>query len=315
VIAAVVALGMVVALLGVLVVGMLRSHADVLRVLHDLGIGEDQLAGEAAAENPSAGTVRAAGADRSAGRAQRARQTAASSRTATDPGIRTVDGVAAPGETSALGRLADIDGVDPHGGAVRIGLRAGAGAGAGTTLLAFLSTGCGTCQDFWRAFGTDEIDAVPGGDTRVVVVTRGPEEESPAAVADLAPDRVTTVMSSAAWDAYDVPLSPYFLLVDGTRGVVGEGASASWAQVVDLLGKAAADAGLALAGGPARLSRRDLLRAGGNRDREVRADRELAAAGIEPGSPALYEPVHDPTDSPAGAGAADPAPHDAGRGP
>jgi hypothetical protein len=307
VIAAVVALGMVVALLGVLVVGMLRSHADVLRTLHDLGIGEDQLAGEGAAENPAAGTVRADG------RALRARATPASSRTAADPGIRTVDGVATPGETSALGRLADIDGVDPRGGAVRIGLR----GSAGTTLLAFLSTGCGTCQDFWRAFGTDEIDAVPGDDTRVVVVTRGPDEESPASVADLAPARVTTVMSSAAWDAYDVPLSPYFLLVHGTRGVVGEGASASWAQVVDLLGKAAADAGLALAGGAARLSRRDLLRAGGNRDRELRADRELAAAGIEPGSPALYEPVHDPTDSPAGAGAggAEPPPHDAGRRP
>ncbi len=269
--AAIVALGLVVALLGVLVVGLLRSHADVLKALHDLGVGQDQLAGTAdgvAERRPSA--RRRASEDQHAGG---------------DHGIRTVPGVAEPGSISALGRLSDITGVDPQGGAVRIGLQGTAGA----TLLAFLSTGCSTCQDFWRAFGTDEVDAVPGERTRVVVVTRGPEEESPSAVAELAPDRVTTVMSSPAWDTYDIPVSPYFLLVDGTRGVVGEGASASWAQVVDLLGKAAADAGMVL-DGDARLSRRDLLR---GRDRELRADRELSAAGIDPGSPDLYGPVHD----------------------
>lgn len=262
--AAVVVLGVAVALLGVLVVGLLRSHADVLRALHELGIGEDGLQSSAGASHEHAAGERLA---------------------VGDPGIRTVPGVAEPGPESALGRLADVDGVDPHGGAVRIGLHGASSA----TLLAFLSTGCSTCAEFWRAFGTDEVDAVPGDDTRVVVVTRGPDEESPAAVADLAPQQVTTVMSSAAWDDYLVPVSPYFVLVDGTRGVIGEGASASWAQVVDLLGKAAADAGMALDGGP-RMSRRDLLR---GRDREARADRELEAAGIEPGAPELFVGLHD----------------------
>lgn len=268
--AAIVGLGLVVALLGVLVVGLLRSHASVLKAFHDIGLGEDALTGESTADGAHASGLQI-------------RATPPG-----DPGIRTVPGVAEPSATSALGRLADIDGVDPHGGAVRVGL-----AGArGTTLLAFLSTGCSTCHDFWRAFGTDEIQAVPGDDTRVVVVTRGPEEESPASVADLAPAGVTTVMSSAAWDAYDVPVSPYFLLVDGTHGVVGEGASASWSQVVDLLAKAAADAGLRIdGGGGGRLSRRALL-GGGGREREERADRELADAGIEPGSPDLYGPLH-----------------------
>ena len=249
-----------------LVVGLLRSHASMLKAFHDVGLGEDALAGTAAPDG--------------------ARVSGMQIRPPGDAGIRTVPGVAAPSATSALGRLADIDGVDPQGGAVRVGL-----SGAkGTTLLAFLSTGCSTCHDFWRAFGTDEIDAVPGDDTRVVVVTRGPEEESPAAVAELAPPRVTTVMSSAAWDAYDVPVSPYFLLVDAAHGVVGEGASASWSQVVDLLAKAAADAGLPADRG-SRLSRRALL-SGGGREREQRADRELADAGIGPGSPDLYAPLH-----------------------
>ena len=61
------------------------------------------------------------------------------------------------------------------------------------------------------------------------------------------------------------------------------------AQVVDLLRKAAADAGLVLDDeGRPRFTCRDLLV---GRDRELRADRELAAAGIEPGSPELA-PLH-----------------------
>ena len=263
--AAIVALGVVVALLGVLVVGLLRSHADVLRALHDLGVGENQLAGSA----------RSSRLARSLG----------------DPVVRTVDGVAAQGPGSALGRLFDVTGVSPDGGVVRLGLD----GSRGTTLLAFLSTGCSTCLDFWRAFGTDEADRVPGDGTRIVVVTRGAEEESPGAVAELAPPRVTTVMSSQAWDDYDVPVAPYFMLVDGSRGVVGEGASASWAQVVDLLRKALADAGVEPGRAPrasrARWSRRDLLH---GRAREERADRQLEAAGIEPGSPELYAPLHGP---------------------
>src|SRR5690606_42059574 len=124
---------------------------------------------------------------------------------------------------------------------------------------------------------------------RVVVVTRGRAEVCPSVWAALASDRASTVMSSAACDAYDVLLSPYFLLIDGSRGVVGEGAGGSWAQVVDLLRKAAADAGLVLddEGGRPRFTRRDLLV---GRDRELRADRELAAAGLEPGSPGLHAP-------------------------
>lgn len=247
--AALTAFGLATAFLGVLVVGLLRSHADILRVLHDLGVGDAHLRGEVPAQPRN------------------------------DVGIRTVPGVPEPTSQSALGRLHDIDGDLPGGGAARVALQ----GTAGTTLLAFLSTGCSTCQDFWRAFGTDDVERVPGANTRVVVVTKGPEEESPAAVAALAPSRVTTVMSSQAWDDYDVPVSPYFLLVDGALGVVGEGASASWAQVVDLLGKALADRGIVDA--PDRLSRRDLFM---GRDRELRADRELAAAGIEPDSPQLY---------------------------
>ena len=220
--AAVVALGVVVGLLAVLVVGLLRSHADILRALHDLGVGEDDLA-------TPGGAAQALSRSRNGATA--------------DPGIRTLPGVAEPGEVDGDRAPRRHRWCRPPRGAVRIGL---SGA-VSPTLLAFLSTGCSTCADFWRAFGTDELDQVPGDGTRVVVVARGPEEESPAEVAGLASPRITTVMSSEA-GTRTIPMSPYFVLVDGTRGVIGEGAAASWAQVIDLLGKAAADAGLAVDG-------------------------------------------------------------------
>ncbi|MDP1807295.1 MAG: hypothetical protein Q8K72_19110, partial [Acidimicrobiales bacterium] len=87
---------------------------------------------------------------------------------------------------------------------------------------------------------------------------------------------------------YDVPVSPYFVLVDGPSGrVVGEGAGTSWQQVVDLLGKATADADISPATprrSPARMS---------GQDRAERVDRELRAAGVEPGDPSLY-PTAEP---------------------
>ena len=76
----------------------------------------------------------------------------------------------------------------------------------------------------------------------MVVVTRDLAEESPSALAKLTPEAVPVVASSATWDALDVPGSPYFVLVDGSGQVAGEGSGASWPQVVDLLAQAHADA-------------------------------------------------------------------------
>ena len=74
-------------------------------------------------------------------------------------------------------------------------------------------------------------------------MTKGPEEESISAIAALAPGGVATVLSSAAWDDYDVPVAPYAILVaQGTGRVLGEGAGATWGQVRDLMQQALADA-------------------------------------------------------------------------
>lgn len=274
---AVVLLGVVVALLAVLVVSLLRSHAEILRALHDLGVDLDP--------STPADTARATRAARAAGEAP------SSSAAATPAGpvevapgeLVTREGVPAPGELLGM-RAFDLVGTDPSGDAVAIGVL----GAPHRTLLAFLTTGCTTCHQFWSAFA--EGVELPAPDIRLVVVTQGAEAETPARVAELAPAGVDVLLSSDAWEDYGVPVAPYFALVDGDE-VVGEGAAASWPQVVDLLGRSLADTGRSLAApGDTRPSRRAFLT---GRDRTERIDAELAAAGIRPGDPRLYEPVID----------------------
>lgn len=137
------------------------------------------------------------------------------------------------------------------------------------TLIAFLSSGCLTCQTFWDAFAElGALDLPP--DVRVVVATKDAREESVSALRELAPAGLPVVMSTAAWEEYEVPGSPYFVLVHGATGrVEGEGTGANWPQVRNLIGQAAADG-----------RRGDA--------REARIDRELLAHGIRPGDAALY---------------------------
>jgi hypothetical protein len=255
--------GLVIALLGVLVVGLLRSHAEILRRLHELGAG--------VYDDESSGGV------------------TSTIELTERPDIRTRDGVPEPREMSAVAGH-DVSGVTPSGNGKAVGV-----VGAEhSTLLAFLSSGCGTCGDFWRAFARGEADALPGRDTRLVIVTKGPEEESVSAVRELATSEHVTVMSSQAFDDYGVPVSPYFILVDGPSGhVVGEGAAGNWSQVANLLRQAAADAGIALEGEAVRSTKRP--RAGD--EREARADGDLLAAGIVPGHPSLYEDISPEDDS------------------
>jgi hypothetical protein len=144
------------------------------------------------------------------------------------------------------------------------------------TLLAFLSSGCLTCKGFWDELGRG-VD-VPG-DARLVVVTRDGSHESPSKLRGLAAPDLTVVMSSASWDEYEVPMSPYFVYVDGASGkVAGEGSAQTWGQVASLVRDALVD-------------RSDPPGAG---DRRGRAEHELAAAGIGPDHVSLYE-ADDPS--------------------
>ena len=210
-------LAVAVGLLALLVAGLLRSYAEILRALRDLGVDLD----------PDA----------------RARPA----------------GLAAHPRVGGQG-AADVSGIDPDGAPMHLAV---AGV-AHSTLVAFLSSTCLTCRHFWEAFGDPSL-VVPN-DARVIVVTRGVEAESPAAVRGLASPLVHTVMSTETWRDYAVPGAPYFVLVDGPRGtIVGEGTATTWERVQNLIEQAVADH---------------------NEHRTI--DNDLRAAGIEPGDPSLY---------------------------
>ncbi len=214
--AVVVAETIVLGLLVLLVGGLLRSHAEILRRLDEL---------------QPAGTAQAA-----------------------------------PVRASSAAH--DVSGVTLAGDAVHLGLtRPGA-----PTLLAFLTSGCSTCQTFWEAFA-DPRSTLAGG-AGLVVVTKDPSHESPVRLAELAPPGVRVVMSSAAWSDYEVPASPYFVHVDAAGQLAGEGTAQRFDQLRSLLADAVADV--------AEADRR------GSRARALRAEHELAAAGIGPGHSSLY---------------------------
>jgi hypothetical protein len=203
-------------LLALLVLGLLRSHAEILRRLD-------------AAEGPPAEREFAPGIARPRGE-----------------GVRAVD----------------VAGQTPAGDAVQVAVtRPGS-----PTLLAFLTSGCGVCEGFWETIGADRGE-LTGVD--LVVVTKGGHEESPSRIAELARPGTRVIMSSDAWSDYAVPGAPYFVHVDGSGTVAGEGAAREWRQVISLFRDARGDAALAV-------------------HRSARVNDELAAAGIGPDHPSLY---------------------------
>ncbi len=227
----------------ILVAGLLKSHAEILRKLHDLGLGETDI-------TPS--------------------ETSATE-------LRVAAGIAEP--RLDPNPAADITGMKADGSAAVVGI-----VGADhPTLLAFLSTSCSSCHRFWEAFADPNLK-LPHPDLRLVIVTKGPEAESESEVRRLGPPGVATVMSSDAYEAYGVPVSPFFVMVDGPTGrTIGEGASATWGQLQSLLRQAVADATSA-----SKRSGRPASNRAKGRERSRDADEVLIAAGIEPGDPALF---------------------------
>jgi hypothetical protein len=162
------------------------------------------------------------------------------------------------------------------------------GVGLPRTLLAFLGSGCAACRPLWD--GLRDGTRGPAG-ARVVVVTKGPEDESLVRLRSLAPARAEVVMSTAAWQDFEVPATPHFILVGSdTRRVLGRGSATSWEQIGTLLADAEADS--------------SLQRARSSSDRAERAEQALAAAGITVGHPSLYpsRSSRDPKSEPGGAG-------------
>ena len=209
----------VLVLLTVLVAGLLRSHAEILRRLHNLGAGLDP-----------------------------------------DVPVSLRPASTMPNAPDRAEGATDVDGIGLRDDAMHVSV-------AGTshqTLLAFLTSGCLTCRGFWDALADPRALDIPR-DLRLVVVAKDAQEESVSALRKLAANHLTVVMSSAAWESYQVPGSPYFVLVDGPESrVCGEGTGGSWDQVWNLLRQAADDSN------------------------EQLIDRELLSNGVAPGDPSLY---------------------------
>ena len=185
--AIVIAEGVAIALLGVLVLGLLRSHALILKALHELGAGLEL--------EKEAGTAAAAGSQPPAGPVS----------------VDIESGVVANARPESS-HAADIVGttLDRQDRTVPV-------SGRGQrTLLAFLSSGCSVCQTFWDEFRGGHVD-VPG-QGQLVVVAKGPEEESVTTLRQLAGDSLEVVQSSGGWTDYGIPGSPYFVYVeDGVK--------------------------------------------------------------------------------------------------
>lgn len=167
-----------------------------------------------------------------------------------------------PGDRVAGTRRAahDLEGTTPDGGARRIVLSPGP-----DTLLAFLSTGCSTCV---RLLDTVADAGLPTG-LRLVVVAKDRQVERLRMLRPVA-EVADVVMSSAAWESYAVPGSPYFVHVEGsTGGIVGEGSAGAWEQVVSLIVDATDESSAPDAANRSRI------------------DDALASAGIAPGHPSL----------------------------
>ncbi|MGP0032001.1 MAG: hypothetical protein ACLPVF_16035 [Acidimicrobiales bacterium] len=143
------------------------------------------------------------------------------------------------GHPATSGR--DIAGVDPGGAAHGVGIV----RSAEPVLLVFLSSSCLGCRDFWD--GTGELRAALPR-VRVVVVTRGPDEEDAAAVGALAaqmpPGSAEVVMSSAAYADYGVGGPPFFALAIGAE-VRTEGVAWGVGDTADVVRRALTGAGRA----------------------------------------------------------------------
>jgi hypothetical protein len=207
-------------LLVVLVAALLRSHAEILRRL-----GPEDASERAGVPEPP----------RAPGVPEPPRA----------PGVPEPP----PGERTPA-TAPELAGATPTGDAIKL-------AFDGTpTLLAFLSSGCTSCGRFWETLGERRL---PAG-LETVIVTRGRDRENVPKLRKLAPAAVPVLMSSEAWTDYDVPGTPYFVLVED-GAIRGEGVATTWDALASLVGDAIDELGI---------------------------DERLAAAGIGPEHPSLF---------------------------
>jgi hypothetical protein len=249
-------------IVSLLVIGLLRSHADILQRLHALGHGSAEEQTEA--EGNEVGV-----ADEIA------------------PGL-----VPIPKSTprqDSLPALTAVSGLSLELEEITVPLN----LSHAYALLAFLGTGCLSCTDLWR--DVEKVHDDLPETVNLVVVTKDPGEENVTKLRNVRPHTVPVVMSSELWAQCEIPGSPYFLLVDGrSHTIVAGGSATGWHQVISLLGDSMGELEiteeLARVNGAER--RRTVLQ---------REDDELAAAGLMPDDSSFFAPVSFAADSDAAA--------------
>jgi hypothetical protein len=107
----------------------------------------------------------------------------------------------------------DVVGVDPASVPVQVAIL----ERTDPVLLLFLSSNCQGCLDLWH--GLDQLRAALPPALDLAVVTRGPDHEDAAAIAELGRSAggFSIVMSSAAYADYRVSGPPFLVVVDGAR--------------------------------------------------------------------------------------------------
>lgn len=212
-----VALGAAVALLTVLVVALLRAQAESARRIDVL---ERRLARERRRQEERPGTAPSVPRTQGESAIMQASTHQHAGATAT---------------TAPEGDAVDIRGVTPTGEATTVALE----SSLAPTLLAFLSTSCGICTGLWQRLRDEGLGDVAPGVVPVVVTKDGAQEDHDRVRGLADGGALRVVLSGEAWDDYEVPGSPYLLLVAGDPGsVVAEGAVSQWEDLVSMVARA-----------------------------------------------------------------------------
>jgi len=184
-------------LLALLVVGLLRSHAEILQRLSHMGHADPDHDATPTGDEIAPGLAPLPSIDLQAAR----------------PQISSISGV-----------TLDLERIEvPISG------------NGGYRLLAFLGTGCLSCLDFLTELRDGQPPAIPER-VELLVITKDPAEENLARLREAGPFEVPVIMATPAWEQCGVPGSPYFVLLDGMTGTqIGGGSASRWDQVGSLL--------------------------------------------------------------------------------
>jgi hypothetical protein len=188
-------------LLGLLTIGLLRSHAEILRQLHELGAGRD---GELTGGAVGSGAGQAVPVD-------------------------------IGGATG--GAAHDLVGETPGGEAAAIAVT----GTAHDSLLAFLSSGCLSCAGFWEALAAPGDLGLPPNTRVVAVTKSPVDESTSAVARLAPRARPVVMSTDAWLDYAVPGAPYFVHVSGARGRVMGEGSAGQWDQVVSLATRARED--------------------------------------------------------------------------